>query len=51
MKAKQPFIIGVSGHIEEKYRQRALDSGMNLIIGKPAKLEDIVDVLKQTDLS
>ena len=47
---EQPFIIGISGHIEEKYRQRALDSGMNQIIGKPARLDDIVEALKNTDL-
>ena len=47
---EQPFIFGISGHIEDAYRQRALDSGINRVIAKPAKLEDIVEAVKETKL-
>ena len=38
---EQPLIVAISGHVEEHYRQRALDAGMNTIIAKPAKLKDV----------
>lgn len=38
---EQPYIIAVSGHVEEKYIQRALNAGMDSVIAKPAKVEDI----------
>lgn len=37
----QPTIIGVSGHVEEKYIQRALKAGMNRMISKPALVDDV----------
>ena len=42
---EQPFIVAVSGHVEEHYRQRALDAGMNTIVAKPAKLKDLKTVI------
>ena len=41
LQEEQPFIIAISGHVEEHYRQRALEAGMNTIIPKPAKLKDL----------
>ena len=38
---EQPYIIGISGHVEEDYRQRALQAGMDIMIPKPAKLIDV----------
>lgn len=38
---EQPYIIAISGHVEEDYRQRAINAGMNIMIPKPAKLPDI----------
>ena len=38
---EQPVIIAVSGHIEQQYIQRALDAGMDKVIGKPARLPDV----------
>lgn len=43
---KQPCILGVSGHIEEAYIQRGLNSGMDKIIGKPATVEDLQEAIK-----
>ena len=38
---QQPYIIAISGHVEEKYVQRALDAGMDRLISKPAKVDDV----------
>lgn len=32
---QQPIIIAVTGHSETIYEERALDSGMNLVLHKP----------------
>jgi len=37
----QPRILGISGHVEEKYKQRALGAGMDSLIAKPAKVIDV----------
>ena len=44
----QPIIIGVTGHTEDVYIQRALDSGMNEVLFKPCDSQDlrlIVDMI------
>jgi CheY-like chemotaxis protein len=38
---EQPVIVAISGHVEEKYYQRAIDAGMNALVSKPAVVEDI----------
>jgi CheY-like chemotaxis protein len=38
---EQPFIIAVTGHIESQYAQRALDAGMDVVVGKPARLPEL----------
>lgn len=43
---EQPYIIAVSGHIEQQYVQRALDAGMDTVIGKPARLPEVQAALK-----
>ena len=43
---EQPCIVGISGHVEEKYRQRALEAGMTSLIAKPAKVEDLKEASK-----
>lgn len=43
---EQPFIVAISGHVEEKYAQRAIAAGMNLLISKPAKVDDVRDATK-----
>jgi len=42
----QPYIVAISGHVEEHYRQRALEAGMNTIVPKPAKPADIRNAIK-----
>lgn len=44
---EQPYIIAISGHVEEKYIQRALKSGMNRLISKPAKVDDLRESTKE----
>lgn len=34
--AQQPYIVAVTGHGEENFRQRAFESGVNDFIIKPA---------------
>mmetsp|Transcript_13752 Transcript_13752/g.23449 ORF Transcript_13752/g.23449 Transcript_13752/m.23449 type:complete len:106 (+) Transcript_13752:934-1251(+) len=43
----QPFIVAVTGHGEEEYVKRALDSGMNELVCKPAHPNQISQLLKQ----
>ena len=43
---KQPVILGVSGHLEETYVQRGLNSGMDRVIGKPASVENIQEAIQ-----
>ena len=43
---EQPCIIAVSGHIEQQYIQRALDAGMDKVIGKPARLPEVQSAIK-----
>ena len=43
----QPYIIAISGHVEEKYIQRALDAGMDRLISKPAKVDDVRESTSQ----
>ena len=40
----QPQIVALTGHSEEKYIQRAFDSGMNDFVKKPCKLGDLEKV-------
>jgi len=35
--AWDPYIIAVTAHSEEKYQERCLASGMDLVIPKPAR--------------
>ena len=44
---EQPYIIAISGHVEEKYIQRALQAGMDIMISKPAKVDDVRDATKE----
>ena len=36
-----PDVVALTGHVEDKYIQRALDAGMSSYVKKPAKLEDL----------
>lgn len=41
----QPIIIAVTGHTENQYIQRALDSGMNEVIFKPCGPDDVGQIV------
>ena len=43
---EQPYIIALTGHIEQKYRDRAIDAGMNTVVSKPAKMQDLQLAIK-----
>ena len=43
----QPLIIAVTGHIEDSYLIRAIESGMNELSPKPVDNELFEDVLKK----
>ena len=47
LEKEQPYIVAISGHVEDHYRERALEAGMNSIIPKPAKLKDLKLVIAQ----
>ena len=42
----KPKVVGISGHIEEKYLQRAIEAGMDTVVGKPARIQDLQLAIK-----
>ena len=44
-----PKIIGVTGHVQESFRQEGLNAGMDKIHSKPFYLKDLKAVLKECD--
>lgn len=49
IKMEQPFIVAISGHVEEKYIERAKNAGMNTLVAKPAKVDDFKEIVKGID--
>ena len=47
---QQPFIVGITGHSEPIYIERALQSGMNVVIKKPASINDVQNAIKHISL-
>lgn len=41
---QQPIISGLTGHVEESYVQRSIESGMNQVLSKPVN----INLLKNT---
>ena len=41
---KQPIIAGLTGHVEQSYVRRSIESGMNQVLSKPVK----INILKNT---
>jgi CheY-like chemotaxis protein len=41
----QPIIIGVTGHVEDVYIQRALNCGMNEVLFKPCDSQDLRQIV------
>ena len=42
---KHPIIIGVTGHVEEKFKQEGIQSGMDDVQSKPLYLKQMKAVL------
>lgn len=45
--AKQPFIIGVTGHVEENFRAAGLKAGMNEVQSKPIYKKEVEAIFKR----
>ena len=43
---QQPLIIAITGHTEQTFVQRAINSGMNMVFSKPVNKELLVQILK-----
>ena len=41
-----PKVVGISGHIEEKYINKAIEAGMATVVGKPARIQDLKHAIK-----
>jgi CheY-like chemotaxis protein len=46
-KKVQPYIVACTGHVENKYVNKAWDSQFNELIGKPAKIEQITQIIDE----
>ena len=44
-RAQQPMIVAVTGHTEDEYLKKALDSGMDRVYPKPISVEEFGDLL------
>ena len=43
------MIIAVTGHSEQSYIQKALDSGMNMVLSKPIELNQLKKMFSTLD--
>jgi two-component system sensor histidine kinase BarA len=43
----QPLIYAVTGHSEEQFEIRALESGMNQVLPKPMDVEEVRKIMKR----
>lgn len=46
-----PKVVGISGHIEEKYIDKAILAGMDTVVGKPARIQDLQLAIKDLNWS
>lgn len=44
-KSQQPIIIGVTGHVLEKYKKDGIDAGMDQVYSKPLYAEKMKEIL------
>ena len=44
---EQPYIVACTGHTEEEFVKKAWKSKINEVIPKPAKIEQIVQILSE----
>ena len=47
----QPLIVAVTGHSEESYVERALNSGINYVLSKPVTSQQLKEILDLLPLS
>jgi CheY-like chemotaxis protein len=45
----QPWIIAMTAHALQEDRERCFAAGMDSYIGKPFRIEDLVEVLRQVE--
>ena len=43
---KQPKIIGVTGHVLEKYTSEGMKAGMDMVVAKPMYSDVLMDILR-----
>ena len=41
----QPLIVAVTGHSEQQYEDRAIDSGINYVLSKPVTAKQIKEIV------
>ena len=47
---KQPVIAAITGHTEQSYIRRAIKSGMNQVICKPANAKDLHKLISKLNI-
>lgn len=46
-KELQPVIIGITGHVQEKFHQEGLDAGMDVVRSKPFFIKHLKELVSQ----
>ena len=46
---RQPYIFGVTGHVESEYVTKAIESGMNKVFSKPLHMNEFGKMLLELD--
>ena len=46
---KQPIISAVTGHTEQLYTDKAINSGMNQVFSKPVQIPVLKDLMKKLE--
>lgn len=44
-------IIGLTGHEDEELKKECIKAGMDLVLSKPIKMQDVIKILKKYVLS
>jgi CheY-like chemotaxis protein len=43
--AHKPFVCAVTGHVEEEYIKRCIDSGMDKVLPKPVPIQELKKIM------
>ena len=46
----QPKIVGITGHVQEKYKNEGTKAGMNEIYGKPFCVQDMMELFEKYNI-